>query len=244
MNKKTRILIVEDDMIIAANISLQLTKAGYEVTGIESRGEEAVIHSRLNPPDIILMDINLKGRLNGIESVKRIQEVIDIPVIYITANNDEATFEEAKHTHPFAFIAKPITMSNVLRSLALAEEQFKTREESVPVEENYIALLNDRIFIRHHGQMVKLLLQDILYIEADRNYCHVMTSKKEYVLTTTLKEMQNKLPEEIFVRVHRSFLVNISKLDVVAEAHVEINRKAIPLSKSNREGLLKHLQTI
>lgn len=244
MDSKTRVLIVEDDMIIAANISLQLTKAGYEITGIESRGEEAVIHSRLNTPDIILMDINLKGALNGIDTVKKIQEFSDIPVIYITANNDEPTFEEARQTHPFAFIAKPITKSNMLRALALATEQVKTKSKSVHAEEDYIALLNDRIFIRYHGQMVKLLLQDILYVEADRNYCHVVTPKKEYVLTSTLKDMQNKLPGDIFVRVHRSFLVNISKLDVVAESHVEINRKAIPLSKSHREGLLRHLQTI
>jgi len=81
----------------------------------------------------------------------------------------------------------------MLRSLALATEQVKTKSKSVPVAEDYMALLNDRIFIRHHGQMVKLLLQDILYVEADRNYCQVVTPKKEYVLTTTLKDMQNKL---------------------------------------------------
>jgi CheY-like chemotaxis protein len=62
MSKKIRILIVEDDMIIAANISLQLSKLGYEVTGIESRGEDAISHARVNHPDIILMDIYLKGQ--------------------------------------------------------------------------------------------------------------------------------------------------------------------------------------
>ena len=244
MEKKTRILIVEDDMIIAANMSLQLTKSGYEVTGIESRGEEAVIHARLNTPDIVLMDINLKGKLNGIETVKQIQSVTDIPIIYITANNDEATFQEAKKTHPFAFVAKPITMRDLHRTLALATEQLKERRKSEGDFEEQIAFLNDRIFIRHRGQMVKLLLQDILYVEADRNYCHIFTPKQPYVLTTTLKEMQAKLPAAIFVRVHRSFMVNISKLDVVAESHVEINRKVIPMSKSHRETLLKHLQTI
>ena len=74
MDHKTRILIVEDDMIIAANIGLQLTNLGYEVTGLESRGEEAVHHALETKPDIILMDIQLKGKLNGIEAAKSIKK--------------------------------------------------------------------------------------------------------------------------------------------------------------------------
>ncbi len=231
-------------MIIASNISLQLTKTGYEVTGIETRGEEAVIHARLNKPDVVLMDINLKGKLNGIQTVRKIQMESDLPVIYITANNDEATFEEARKTQPFAFVDKPITMRDLGRTLALVTEQLKKKQEAVEDKEEQVALLEDRIFIRHQGQLVKLLLQDILYVEADRNYCNLITDKKQYVLATTLKEMQIKLPDALFVRVHRSFVVNISKLDVLGEGHVEIKRKVIPLSRSYRDELLRHLQTI
>jgi DNA-binding LytR/AlgR family response regulator len=242
--EKTRILIVEDDMIIAANLSLQLSKLGYEVTGIESRGEEAHIHTRLNPPDVVLMDINLKGKSDGIETAEKIQQISDIPIIYITANNDEATFQNARKTHPFAFIAKPIILNDLHRTLSLVEEQIKERRKSAVKKEEVIELLHDRIFIRHHGQMVKLLLEEILYVEADRNYCHIVTTNQKFVLSTTLKEMHQKLPGILFVRVHRSYMVNISKLDVVAEGHVEIKRKVIPLSKTYKEDLLKHLQTI
>jgi DNA-binding LytR/AlgR family response regulator len=190
------------------------------------------------------MDINLKGRLNGIETVRKIQAQADIPIIYITANNDETTFQEARTTHPFAFVDKPITIRELSRTLALATEQLRVSRENGDAKREHIALLNDRIFIRHQGQMVKLLLQDILYVEADRNYCNLITEKKSYVLATTLKEMQSKLPEAQFVRIHRSFLVNITKLDVLADNHVEINRKVIPLSRTYRDELLRHLQTI
>lgn len=244
MGSKTRVLIVEDDMIIAANISLQLSKLGYEITGIESRGEEAIIHARLNTPDIVLMDINLKGSIDGIETAYAMQNTTDIPIVYITANNDEATFAKARKTHPFAFIAKPINMRALHRTLALVEEQINKRNKTESEKEEIIEFLNDRIFIRHHGQMVKLLLEDILFVEADRNYCHIVTSKQTYLLTATLKVMHDKLPSSIFVRVHRSYIVNITQLDVVAESHVEINRKVIPLSKSYKDALLKHLQTI
>ena len=244
MGSKTRVLIVEDDMIIAANISLQLSKLGYEITGIESRGEEAIIHARLNTPDLVLMDINLKGSIDGIETAYAMQNTSDIPIVYITANNDESTFAKAKKTHPFAFIAKPINMRALHRTLALVEEQINKRNKTESEKEEIIEFLNDRIFIRHHGQMVKLLLEEILFVEADRNYCHIVTSKQTYLLTATLKVMHDKLPGSIFVRVHRSYIVNITQLDVVAESHVEINRKVIPLSKSYKDALLKHLQTI
>ena len=238
-----RILIVEDDMIIAANLSLQLTSLGYEVTGIESRGEEAITHAIKNTPDILLLDINLKGKIDGIETAKEIQKHQDIPIIYLTANSDEATFEKAKSTHPKAFITKPFNRLNLHRTIALVVEQLKNSKEvnSNPQE---MEILEDRIFIRQHGNMVKLLLKDIQYIEADRNYCTIMTDSGSYVLATTLKVMEEKLSKSHFLRVHRSFMVNLSKLDAVAEHHLEIGRKVIPLSKSNKDLLLDRIRTI
>ena len=244
METKSRILIVEDDMIIAANLSLQLSQLGYEITGIESRGEEAVVHAQLNPPDLILMDVNLKGTLDGIETVQKIQETQQIPVIYLTANNDEATFNRAKATRPRAFISKPFNKLNLQRTVALVGEQL-----SIPVKANGqqtgdVAILNDRVFIRHQGKMIKLLLDHILYIEADRNYCKITTDSGDYLVVCTLKNIEQELDPAKFVRVHRSFMVNLSKLDVVAEGHLEIARKTIPISKSYKEHLMARLHTL
>ena len=92
MEKLIRILIVEDDMIIAANLSLQLTKLGYEVIGIVSRGEDAISNANQNKPDIILMDVNLKGTIDGIDAAIAIHLQNEIPIIYLTANNDDGPF--------------------------------------------------------------------------------------------------------------------------------------------------------
>lgn len=243
LEKSVRILIVEDDMIIGANLSLQLIQLGYEVTGIESRGEEAIVHALANTPDIILMDINLKGMLNGIETVSAIQAKMDIPIIYLTANSDEATFSKAKKTRPKAFITKPFNKLNLQRTIALVVEQLretKNGRTSLPVVE----IMNDRIFIRHNGKLEKLLLEDILYVEADRNYCTIKTGAAAYVLSSTLKTMEEKLPPTVFTRVHRSYMVNITKLDIVAEGHLEIGRKVIPLSKTYKELLFGRLRMV
>ncbi len=244
MENALRILIVEDDMIIAANLAMQLSKLGYDILGIASRGEEALAHSKLNPPDLILMDINLKGKLNGIETVKAIQQINDIPVIYLTANSDEGTFASARSTHPFAFISKPFNQLDLERTIALLQEQLQPRKSVEQPIGKGLEVLSDRIFIRHNGQMVKLLLEDILYIEADRNYCHILTNDSKYLLVSTLKTLEEELLGTRLMRVHRSFMVNLSKLDVVAESHLEIKRKVIPISKSYKDGLLSRIHTI
>lgn len=243
MKKPIRILIVEDDMIIAANLSLQLTSLGYEVTGIESRGEEAIGHAVKNTPDILLLDVHLKGLINGIDTAREIQKRHDIPIIYLTANSDEATFEKAKDTHPRAFIAKPFNKLNLHRTIALVAEQIR-EGDGVHLGTQEMEVLEDRIFIRQRGNMVRLLLKDILYIEADRNYCNLITTTAKYVLSSTLKTMEEKLPKLSFLRVHRSYMVNISKLDVVAEHHLEIKRKVIPLGKSHKDLLMSRILTI
>tara|TARA_Y100001933_G_scaffold194235_1_gene194259 strand:- start:209 stop:943 length:735 start_codon:yes stop_codon:yes gene_type:complete len=244
MNTKTRILIVEDDMIIAANLSLQLTKLGYEVTGIESRGEEAVVHARVNTPDIILMDINLKGSIDGIETVKIIQQTHDIPVVYLTANTDDASFFRAKETHPEAFVSKPFNQLDLQHTIALVEDKILTEERASQRPKTDMQVMGDRIFVRHKGKMNKLMLDQILYLEADRNYTNIVTEKGHYLLSSTLKTLEAKLPQNSFLRVHRSYIVNVKKLDAIADTHLEIKRKVIPLSKSNKELLLSSIRTV
>jgi DNA-binding LytR/AlgR family response regulator len=251
MNPIIKLLIVEDDMIIAAKISMQLTALGYEVTGIIPRGEEAIRHIEDNKPDIVLLDINLKGTLDGIETAQKMLKMGDIPIIYVTANTDEATFNRAKETRPYAFISKPINNRDLQRAIELTVSRIAEKNvavnakeiDEVPIDEMPF-ILSDRIFVKHKEKMVKIVIADILYIEAERNYCRIFTKNKEYLLSTTLKIMEEKLPARQFVRVHRSFVVNLSQVDEVSESHVIINQKAVPLSNSLRDDLLKRIQTI
>lgn len=242
-----KILIVEDEMLIAAKISTLLTELGYEVTGILARAEDALAHVAENAPDIALLDIHLKGKMDGIELAQALQKERELPIIFLTANADDATFNRAKMTKPYAFISKPFKKLDLQRAIELtisrmADNQAVVIEETHSDEAPFI--LSDRIFVRHKDSMVKIFLEDIFYIEADRNYCRIFTRNKEYLLAITLKIMEEKLPTQHFIRVHRSFIVNLAQIDEVAESHVIIARKAIPLSKSLREELLKRIQTI
>lgn len=249
MAKPIKILIVEDEMIIAANISLQLSDLGYEVTGILPKGEEALIQIQEEIPDIVLMDIQLKGELDGIETAHLMQVEHNIPVIYLTANADDANFNRAKETHPYGFISKPFKKLDLQRVIELTVERInhkKTSENGVSIEKKQHDpfILSDRIFVRHQERMVKIDIKDIYYIEADRNYCRIFSKTREYLLVMPLKDVDEKLPAKHFLRIHRSYIINLTCVDEIAGTHVVISKKAIPMSKAMRTELLKRLQTI
>ena len=249
MDNLIKILVVEDEMIIGAKISMQLTNLGYEVTGILPRGEEAVLYVKENNTvDIILLDINLKGELDGIETAIEIQKHNDIPIIYLTANADEATFNRAKTTKPAAFISKPFKQLDLQRAIELTICRIAENETGPSSgnegsdDQHYV--LKDRIFVRLRDKMIKILITDILYIEADRNYSRIFTQGKEYLLSVTLKTIEEKLSVNHFVRIHRSYIINLSHVEEVAEDHVIISQKAIPLSSGLKEHLLEKIQTL
>jgi DNA-binding LytR/AlgR family response regulator len=248
MDTLIKILVVEDEMIIGAKISMQLTNLGYEVTGILPRGEEAILHVEENKPDIVLLDINLKGKLDGIETASQMQQRNNIPIIYLTANTDEATFNRAKSTKPYAFISKPFKQLDLQRAVELTISRMAEKENGTIPEitsgDEQPFILSDRIFVRHKEKMVKIMLADILYMEADRNYSRIFTKGKEYLLSITLKTIEEKLPMLLFQRIHRSFIINLAHVDEVAENHIMIAQKNIPLGAGMREQLLKRMQTL
>ncbi|MDP3313940.1 LytTR family DNA-binding domain-containing protein [Lutibacter sp.] len=247
MNKNNTILIVEDEMIIAANISLQLTHLGYEVTGIIPRAEEVLPQIRQHIPDILLIDINLKGNLDGIELAHLIQKEYKIPIIYLTANSDDAHFSRAKATNPYSFISKPFKKLDLQRAIELTlariqEEQNHKKNLDTVSEEPFI--LSNCIFVRSHDKMVKIYIDNILYIEAERNYCKIHCKDKEHLLVMTLKDIEEKLVSKTLLRIHRSFIVNLSHIDEIATNHVVIAKKAIPLSAELKKKLLLHIQKV
>lgn len=248
-NENVKILIVEDDMIIGAKISMQLTNLGYEVTGIIPRGEEAIVHVAQNKPDIVLLDINLKGEIDGIATATKMQETANIPIIYVTANTDEATFNRAKETRPYAFIGKPIKNLDLQRAIELtirrlADEFSDSKQTIETLSADSPFILSDRIFVKHATKMVRIFLTEILFIEADRNYCQIYTKNQKYTLGIALKGLEEKLPQDSFLRIHRSHVVNIAHIEEVSESHVLINGKHLSLGYTYREELLRRIQTI
>lgn len=119
MNSNKKILIVEDDMIISLVVENMVKELGYSVVGKAVSGEEAIKIAQEEQPDILLMDIRLKGDMDGIDTVAKIKESIDPKVIYLTGNSDRLNFERAKDTDFADLIVKPFTIGDLDKSLKL-----------------------------------------------------------------------------------------------------------------------------
>jgi len=123
----SRILVVEDEAIVAADIQDRLESLGYEVAGWGTTGAEALDLARTSSPDLILMDIMLKGPMNGIHAAHLIRTELSLPVIFLTANSDEAVLEQAKISEPFAYLLKPFEERQLRTNIEMA--LYKSRIE-------------------------------------------------------------------------------------------------------------------
>lgn len=240
-----KILIVEDEMLIAATLSAELEELGFEVVGIATRAQQAIAMCEQSPADIILLDIQLKGDMDGIELGHYINEHIKSPFIYLTANTDQATFERARHTLPYAFITKPYEKVDLQRALDLLVSRVDFTREATKLERPTSYILTDRIFIRHKDKLVKVNINDIHAVKADGSYCLVFTTNQEYLLTFPMKTLENYLPKNNFLRTHRSYLVNLDKIEELTdnqESIVLANKERIPISRRFKSAVLERLR--
>ncbi|MFT6922101.1 MAG: DNA-binding LytR/AlgR family response regulator [Crocinitomicaceae bacterium] len=234
-----KVLIVEDEVLIAENLAADLSDLGYVIKGIAISDEECFEALDKEIPDVILMDIKIKGALNGIEVVERINKTMSIPIIYLTSNTDPLTMRKAIATKPHSFISKPYNVQDLQASIEIAFNEFNY--QAVSVQKNNQSA---SFFVKSGELYHRVKVDEILYAEASGSYCVVNTDSGEFVLSMNLQSFFNKIAGANFVRTHRSFLVNIAKVDKFDNHSVYIEGNEIPISKSNREEVLKHLHRL
>ncbi|MGD8535754.1 MAG: PAS domain S-box protein [Candidatus Aminicenantes bacterium] len=140
--EKKKILIVEDERIVAEDIKTKLEHVGYAVAGMASSGEESIIKAKKLQPDLVLMDIVLEGKMDGMEAAAQIFSQLNIPVVYLTAYSDEKTLKKAKVTEPFGFIIKPFEAQDLFTAIEMALYRHKLRNMLKESEERYRALFD------------------------------------------------------------------------------------------------------
>jgi len=245
--KPTRICIVEDDPIIATDLAYRLQDLGYIAEGPFASGEEAYRQMQEQWPDLFILDIQLEGAWDGIETSRYIMKYRAVPVIFLTANADDRTFRQAKLTSPAAFLSKPFRSRDLEHAieLALMNMTGESTQSNLPSGSSSSYLLDDRLFIKTKERLVRVLLEEIHWIEADDYACKLATEEKEFYIGRTLGKLGEVLlsrPE--FVRVHRSYIVNIKHIEQISELYLHIGNKKIPLSKSLKGELFERILKI
>lgn len=231
---KHRILIVEDNFLFAVKLEKNLTQWGHQVIGICETGQAVLDLLKTETPTLILMDINLKGSLNGVETAKRIKHK-EIPIVFTTGRTDEETFESAKETSGITYLVKPFDLMT-LRGIIDFNPYLQLEKQ--PEEEK-----NDFLFLKRNKELVKVNTSDIDFIKSDRNYCDIHVEEKVYFMKISLTQLTKQLPSDILVKVHRAYIVNLNKIDglVLSENLVKIGGKEVPIGRKYKKDFLEKI---
>ena len=248
---KIGILVVEDENIVARDIQQSLKKLGYEVLGVCATGDDAMDKAEQTKPNLVLMDIMLKGDISGIEAADHIRQKLNIPIIFLTAYADSSTLAKAKVTEPYGYIIKPFKEIDLQTNIEIALYKHE-RENDLKKERDFLYSLveakstKDTIFVKSNLKLVKINCREIYFIEALKDYVTINTKNNRYIVHATMKDIEKRFPPMEFVRAHRSFIVRIDKISAIDHHFLimEDIQKQIPVSHTYRDELEKRLNMI
>ena len=270
---KKQVLIVEDERIVAEDIKTKLEYVGYAVTGIASSGEESIQKAEKLHPDLVLMDIVLEGKIDGIEAAEIIHSRLNIPVVYLTAHSDKKTWGRARVTEPFGFIIKPFETKDLFTTIEIALYRHKIGNLLKESEERYKALYDRSLsYIYLHdfnGQFLdanKAALKALGYKREDipsLNFASLLSEEQFRLALKSLEEIihtgRQKKPAEyrlrrkdgryIWVETEGSVIFKEGKPSAIQGIARDITERkrveeALKESKEQLRNLAAHLQSI
>lgn len=367
---KTRILVIEDESIVAKDIQNTLIKLGYDVPVTASNAESAFMRLDEVNPDLVFLDVKLKGDIDGIQIAEKIRDHYEIPVIFLTSFVDKETLDRAKVTEPYGYLVKPFNEPDLRSTVEMALYKFSKDQETRNEKERYenaLTNLDDSIitldtdfkitfmnpkaeemtglrinhsegndlfefiqlkdasgqnydrnalhkqvvsdealelmdaelrisngkshkasitcspvkdekenlvgyalvirknqdstastsagaaetmtnvviqnsfFVKKGSMLVKVFIDNINWIQAMDNYVIIQTGSDQFIIHSTMKDIESKLPTNKFLRVHRSYIISVDKINVLDENTVLIGEKTIPIGKSYKEAFMNRL---
>jgi DNA-binding LytR/AlgR family response regulator len=236
--KKINILIVEDNALEAAAIKLGLVNCGFHVCGIASELNEAYSMFEQLQPDISIVDIYMHGKKDGISYAMNLSSRLGSkhPFIFLSNAMDRATFENAKLTHPFNYLLKPFNQLELRYAIELAINNSVTKESyPVPQAENISPPGQDVFFVKKGNVLIKIVVDDINYIEVDGKYCKLTRGKEKFIIQQSLRQLFYSLPSRQFIRIHRNYIANVRNIQKInLHDHAVIMQDGQLLSYSRR----------
>ncbi len=238
---KIKVGIIEDELVVAQSIINALEELGYETTEAAINYTEALEMIASEQPDILLVDIQLRGSKDGIELAWKVKEQLDIPFIFLTANADTATVERAKKLHPPAYLVKPFNKNDLYTAIEICMNNWSAMKSGKPSAEADSYMARDHIFIRQGKNFLKIKIDDILYLESDHIYINVHTLNNKLLVRSSMEEYIQTLGINRFPRIHRKYAVNISHVGAVNTENVTVNGVELPLSRTHHEEFFRLL---
>ena len=228
MKNKLKCVIVDDEPMAREIIASYIDKSpNLELLESCKNASEAIVIMQDHKADLFFLDINMP-EINGLSLAKIINSKGQI--IFTTAYRDYAV--DGFNLNVVDYLLKPISFDRFLEAV---------QKVSTP---EIIKNDNDFMFVRADRKMVKIDFNSILYIESLSDYVKIFTTEKTIVIRETISSLQEKLPAKKFIRIHRSFIISFKKIDSYTNEFIEINQKALPISRSYKESVLQKLAEV
>ncbi len=228
--------LIIDDNPMARTAMKQIASQvnDLSVAGECANAMEAYNVLQSTPVDILLLDIEMP-EMSGLELTKHLGNKKPI-IIFTTSRKEYAA--DAFDLNVADYIVKPVTPPRFLQAIDKAREIFNSNKADVSAEDK------EFVFIRDNGILKRLLIDEIHFLEAMGDYVKVFTQQKFHAIHTTLKNVEEKLPVSKFLRVHRSYIVALNKIDKIEEGVIIIGNKTIPVADAYRSTLNKRLNIL
>lgn len=250
MDELIKILIVEDNVIIADDMQSMLEEIGYTIVANVVDYESAIKALEDNEVDLALVDIILATEKTGIDVGRYIREHHQIPFIFVTSNSDRATVENAKSVRPNGYLVKPFEQQDLFTSIEIALANYnanktveKFRDPAEETETVSNSILRNSIFVKKNQHYHRIAFDDIHYLKADNVYLEVYTKDKTYLVRSALKDYLEKIPSNKFFRAHKSYVVNLDHIQAINTRDIVINGQSIPISKDFRDFILANMNS-
>jgi len=228
--------IIVDDNKMARMALKQLVSQvqNLELVAECSNAMEAYNQLANNGIDLLFLDIEMP-EMSGIDLIKKLGAKKPL-IIFTTAKTDYAA--EAFELNVVDYLVKPITQPRLVQAVEKAQEALDSNKQEVKVEEQGF------VFVKDNGMLKRISIEDILFLEAMGDYVKVHTAPKFHVVHATLKSIEEKLPASKFLRVHRSYIVAINKIDFIQEGTISIGKTSIPVADTHKANLNKRLNLL
>lgn len=246
---KIKILIVEDDSLFVLDLKILVEELGYEIVGIVDNADDVFSLMKQNKPDIILMDIDIKGDKNGIEIAQDLKDE-SIAIIFITSYSDQKTYQKAREVLPCGYLVKPFnqfTLESIIEYTVstLGTINRKSKQEDFQGWEHDV-ILKDYVFIKRNNQLEKVEIAKIQSVQSEGNYSIISVGKRKFALKLSLVKVYEFFKKYPFLRVNKRHLINmdlVSSIDL-SNNKIIIGESQFTIGRTYKDTVLKKLNKL
>lgn len=226
-------IIIDDSKMARTAIKMLISQVSFLHLKKECASSiEGFNYLKTEPVDLVFLDVEMPG-MSGVELIRNLHKPPII--ILVTSKKDYAV--EAFELNVADYLIKPVTLARFLVAVDRAKELFDNREQKVEFDEKE----KDYIFVRSNSVLNRIRLKDILYVQALGDYVNIYTAGKRYMVHSTLRNMEERLPPNKFFRLHRSYLISLDHIDIIEEGTAYVDKHAIPIGEQYKKELLRRL---